>query len=61
MCSATSRLLLHSSIAPRFLDALKRRAEAIQVRLGSWGVGWLAGWGVVRLVGLEVKVGAGRR
>lgn len=31
ICSATSRLLLHASIAPRFLQLLKARAESIAV------------------------------
>lgn len=31
ICSATSRLLLHSSIAPAFLKRLKERAESIRI------------------------------
>lgn len=31
ICSATSRLLVHESVAPAFLAHLKKRAEAIQV------------------------------
>lgn len=31
ICSATSRLLLHESIAPKFLEHLKKRAESIKI------------------------------
>mmetsp|Transcript_13639 Transcript_13639/g.29251 ORF Transcript_13639/g.29251 Transcript_13639/m.29251 type:complete len:498 (-) Transcript_13639:438-1931(-) len=31
ICSATSRLLLHKSIAPKFLEHLKQRAESINI------------------------------
>ncbi len=38
ICSATSRLLVHEDVAPAFLQHLKKRAEAINVR-GAWAGG----------------------
>lgn len=37
ICSATSRLLVHESIAPAFYTQLKKRAESIKVRALWWG------------------------
>lgn len=31
ICSATSRLLVHESVAPRFYQQLRKRAESIRV------------------------------